>query len=409
MVAVFRWLVLLVVLFGNIVFWIHWFNRINSTGVARWQIKLIEKLVVMACFLIPGLIAWQTQFWLVEWLTGADRQEHLLAGRSDAPFSILVFAVVAIGALLWHGPIWLLGRFRLKVPPSALLQTTSVQVDLRRTYGDEIFSKTWVRALGRFPGNQLHLMETTNHEIKVERLAACHDGLKLGHFSDVHLTGFMHFNFYREAVDRLMSTKPDVVLLTGDLIDYDKCLDQVQPLLEPVAAKFGCYFVLGNHDRRLKDVPRLRRMLAELGWHDLGAQSRTVEFAGEKIYLAGNERPWFDNPSRKEQETASVEERQQASLRIGLSHSPDQVQWARKLGLDLLFCGHTHGGQVRLPWIGPVVAPSCYGSRFASGWFHCPPTLMHVSRGISGTHPLRIACPPEVSSIVLRKHKTTDK
>jgi predicted MPP superfamily phosphohydrolase len=90
-------------------------------------------------------------------------------------------------------------------------------------------------------------------------------------------------------------------------------------------------------------------------------------------------------------------------FRIGVSHSPDQLPWAKQLGVSLLLCGHTHGGQIRFPWIGPIIAPSKYGSRFASGVFYQSPTLMHVSRGISGVHPIRLGCLPEVSILELRK------
>ena len=89
-------------------------------------------------------------------------------------------------------------------------------------------------------------------------------------------------------------------------------------------------------------------------------------------------------------------------LRIGVSHSPDQIGWARRERLDLMLAGHTHGGQIRFPVIGPLVAPSHYGSQFASGVFYLKPTLMHVSRGLSGVHPFRWLCPPEVSVLTLR-------
>ena len=399
-----RWILLILVLLGNIVFWVHLFNRINSTGLPRKQIKLIEKLVVVACFFVPGLVFWSDRIWLLNFLGIAKNTAELPFVFGAASILTQGLAIGSMGALGWFSPSWFVARYRLKVPPTAILRTTVDRTDLRRELGNQVFSKQWVESLGKLPWNQLHLIETTRHEVRVQRLVSNHDGLQIGHISDIHLTGFMHFAFYREAVDRLMATEPDIVVLSGDLIDYDKCLDQVQPLLEPVAAQLGCYFVLGNHDRRLKDVGRLRAMLVELGWHDLGARSKCVEFAGEEIFFVGSERPWFDNPARNQHELETMNEREQASLRIGVSHSPDQIQWARNLELDLLLCGHTHGGQVRLPWIGPVVAPSRFGSRYASGWFDCSPTLMHVSRGLSGTHPLRIACAPEVSSIVLRKH-----
>ncbi len=406
MVAVLRWIILILVLFGNIVFWIHLFNRVNSTGLPRRKIKFIEKLVILGCFLVPTLILWCDRDWLSRWLVGPADLSAMGTEIRTARAMTIGLGCGAMAALLWLAPSWLIARFRLKIPPKALLTTTVERSDLRCNLGEAIYSRRWLRTLGYLPGNQLHLIETTHHQVHVERLLEAHDGLRIGHISDVHLTGYMHFDFYREAFDRLISTNPDVVILSGDLIDYESCLNQVQPLLDPVEAKLGCYFVLGNHDRRLKDVGRLRAMLVELGWHDLGSHGKIVEHAGEEIFLIGCERPWFDNPFRDQHERETVQERIRAPLRIGVSHSPDQVPWARNLELDLLFCGHTHGGQVRFPWIGPIVAPSRFGSRFASGWFDCSPTLMHVSRGISGTYPLRIACTPEVSSIVLRSNSS---
>ncbi len=67
-----------------------------------------------------------------------------------------------------------------------------------------------------------------------------------------------------------------------------------------------------------------------------------------------------------------------------------------------MLAGHTHGGQIRIPLVGPLVAPSHYGSEFASGVFYLKPTLMHVSRGLSGVHPFRWFCPPEISILTLR-------
>ena len=122
--------------------------------------------------------------------------------------------------------------------------------------------------------------------------------------------------------------------------------------------------------------------------------------------MTGNERPWFERHAAQTgnaaiAETIPVESIPVGTLRLGLSHSPDNIDWARRQQLDLLLAGHTHGGQVRLPGIGPLVAPSRYGSRFASGVFYREPVLMHVSRGLSGTHPLRLRCMPEVSLLTL--------
>jgi predicted MPP superfamily phosphohydrolase len=90
-------------------------------------------------------------------------------------------------------------------------------------------------------------------------------------------------------------------------------------------------------------------------------------------------------------------------FRLCLSHTPDHITWARRHEVDLMLSGHVHGGQVRLPLIGPVVVPSLYGRRFDSGTFHLPPTVLHVSRGLSSEQPLRYNCRPEVTKLVLRR------
>ncbi len=96
------------------------------------------------------------------------------------------------------------------------------------------------------------------------------------------------------------------------------------------------------------------------------------------------------------------EQADNAAFRVLLSHSPDQIEWARKHHVGLMLAGHTHGGQGQLPLAGPILSPSWYGSRFASGDFYLAPTTMHVSRGLGGVHLFSVHCPPELSLITLR-------
>jgi predicted MPP superfamily phosphohydrolase len=85
-----------------------------------------------------------------------------------------------------------------------------------------------------------------------------------------------------------------------------------------------------------------------------------------------------------------------------LSHTPDNIAWARQHRIDLVLAGHVHGGQIRLPLIGSIFVPSKYSRRYDGGTFHEPPTVMHVSRGLAGEHALRYNCRPEVTLVVLR-------
>ena len=118
------------------------------------------------------------------------------------------------------------------------------------------------------------------------------------------------------------------------------------------------------------------------------------------VVFAGNELPWHlpagDFGSESEQEDA------ERPLRIVLAHSPDQFHWARRYDADMVLAGHTHGGQIRLPGLGPIFTPSRYGTKYTESVYWQPPTLMHVSRGLSSLTPLRLNCPPEMTRIVLR-------
>jgi predicted MPP superfamily phosphohydrolase len=85
-----------------------------------------------------------------------------------------------------------------------------------------------------------------------------------------------------------------------------------------------------------------------------------------------------------------------------LSHTPDNIHWARTNNIDLMLAGHTHGGQWRFPVLGSVFVPSRYSRKYDCGVFWEPPTFLHVTRGISGREPLRWNCRPEVTWLMLR-------
>src|SRR5207237_8961353 len=86
-----------------------------------------------------------------------------------------------------------------------------------------------------------------------------------------------------------------------------------------------------------------------------------------------------------------------------LSHTPDQLPFARRHDFDLMLAGHNQGGQIRLPYLGALITPSFYGSRYAGDLYFADPTLLHVSRGLAGIHPIRFNCPPEVPLLILRQ------
>jgi hypothetical protein len=156
--------------------------------------------------------------------------------------------------------------------------------------------------------------------------------------------------------------------------------------------------VLGNHERRI-DSRAFRELLKESGLVDLGGRWIETQVRGERLVMAGNEIPWFrPAPDLGEGPPPSV---RGGPLRIALSHSPDQLAWARRHEVDLFIVGHTHGGQVCLPLVGPIFSPTLCGVRYALGTFWAPPTVMHVSKGVSADFPVRFLCPPEAVLLTL--------
>ena len=296
------------------------------------------------------------------------------------------------------GPGWLESR-RWIWPPPQLLHKQAERYKVAE-HIDGRSTGNWSAALlNRIPGNEFTQLEVNRKQLQLGRKLPTIDGLKIAHISDLHFTGQLTPEHYHFIIDRVLELDADLIVITGDIIDYAKCLTWVEPILGRLTAPLGCTFLLGNHDKRIADVSELTNRLRHIGHFDLGVADQYLQTAqGGHIYLTGNERPWFERHSAEAIPTAARPD----ALRLGLSHSPDNLDWAQRLQLDLLLAGHTHGGQVRIPGVGPLVAPSYYGSRFASGVFYRAPVLMHVSRGIAGTHPLRWRCLPEVSLLTLR-------
>ncbi len=123
--------------------------------------------------------------------------------------------------------------------------------------------------------------------------------------------------------------------------------------------------------------------LADAGFASLEGRWCTLEENGARLAVGGTSAPW--GPALL---PGSVP---LADFRILLSHSPDQFYRARDWGVDLMLSGHNHGGQIRLPALGPVFMPSVYSRRFDRGFFRSGSTFLYVSEGLAGKHPIATA------------------
>lgn len=392
-----RSLVLLLALLGHFGWWVFAYNRINATGLPRGWVKCFEKVLCLPLTLLIPLV--------IGFLNGPDLVRWVQTGQSPNSFYSFwfVYVIFSIAVVLCIGPLWLASRWYL-IPPKQLKQSSLINRMNLRDRRRELCSGAITSSLAALPGNDILSIESHRKSLVLANWPSYLDGFRIGHISDLHFTGHLHPDFYRIAFAELQSLRPDCIALTGDIIDKQKCLPWITDLLGNLEAKHGKFFVLGNHDKRLPDTEAIRERLREGGWTDLGSRVVTANVHGYPILLAGHELPWFGNePSMSDcqVDTGHSSQSHDENFRLALAHSPDAFDWAQREGVHLLLAGHTHGGQVRLPGIGPIVAPSWYGSKFASGVFYRRPTLMHVSRGLAGIHPLRFRCAPEVAILEL--------
>ena len=395
-------LTLLAVLLGHGAVHTYAHNRLNARGWPRGFIKIAERFVHANFLLLPLLLAWlwSGRVWEA-WISGADFFQPI-DGLDEA------YAAAAIVGLILLVPGWLVGRYTQWSQRRHRSLIRRMPIDVDADGEPPIFGPGWLRTLAKLPGNQVGELELTIKRLRVAGLPPAWVGLKIGHLSDFHLTGWYHDRYYKAAVQAVLAQGVDLCCFTGDLVDVDETIEAAADALRPFDCEYGQYFVLGNHDRRVTDPNDLRKAMKAAGWTDLGEATCERPTPRGPLQLLGNELPWFDLASRRSSQASLLGQPfPDAGLRIGLAHSPDQWTWGMRCHCDLLLCGHTHGGQVRLPLIGPIISPSDYGSRYASGIFRLGEQTVHVSRGLSGTQPLRINCRPEVSVLILEAEGRT--
>lgn len=236
-------------------------------------------------------------------------------------------------------------------------------------------------------------LQHSHHERQLTKLR---QPLRLVQCSDAHLGPLMGLTSLRHWVAITNAERPDLIVITGDLID--KGLRQFSEAmlaeLASLAAPLGVYAVLGNHEHgSVLSLTSFQAQLAEAGIEVLTNRGLSLR---PDLYLAGIDDWRRGRPNL----AAALRARQPEQACILLSHNPDVLPHLAE-PLDLVLCGHTHGGQVVLPWLGAPYVPSSYGRRFVSGWVEAS-SLAYVSRGIGvSTLPLRFNCPPELVSMLL--------
>ncbi len=385
--------------FGNGWFWTSYVNRLYSLPwpcpvLHRWR-----RVGELAVIFLPAAMAYTL-------IVGGGTSLTLTIGTSGTA-GISLSAGLLTSWPWWYWGVWsfpaigwvafgltLCHRWTARRPPG-FRQTDSQIFDMEARLGHKPLGSGPHMRLLHVPGNEALTLELNTKRFEFDRLPTPFAGLRLLHLSDLHFSGELSREYFEQAFTEAARTRPDLVLFTGDLFDNPALIDWLPRTLGLLQPPLGCYFILGNHDWHF-DESEIRRSLQDLGWQDCQGRVHEIVREGGRLQLGGDERPWMGDAAAFPADTPDA-------FRILLSHTPDNINWARGAGVDLMLSGHNHGGQVKLPVIGPLLAPSRYGVRFADGNFYLAPTTLHVSRGVSGRHPLRIRCRPEISLLVLEK------
>ncbi|HEV7282244.1 MAG TPA: metallophosphoesterase [Pirellulaceae bacterium] len=368
---------------GHVTLFAALMSRLQGYAIPSRILHVLEK-VLLAIIGLGPLVA------LVAALL-IDPEEHLELAAVYRVWAIVTgpfFVVWAVVRLLRQ-----IGRVSNRGP---MVRRESVtNVSLKEALQRDRWS---LRMAASIPRNEALRLNTIRTQIEIPRATRPREPLRIGHLTDLHLSGMLSKAFYRRAIDAALAERPDAFVITGDLVEAEECLDWVEELFRPLAEAAPTWFVLGNHDSYLPRPEALVERLERAGLVSMMGKRKRIELAGWRIDLMGDSAPWFAGFPDSSQSSADREE-DDVDLTLALMHTPDRWPAARKLGVDLALAGHTHGGQIRLPIFGPLFCPSRHGSRYDRGWFISQGQRLFVSQGVAGVIPFRFLCPPEVVRI----------
>ena len=253
-------------------------------------------------------------------------------------------------------------------------------------------------------------LETTEYSVSSCRMPEGFEGFRIAQISDLHNASLGNGN--EKLLAALEEAKPDIIVLTGDLIDCRKLKMDVAVRFAEQAAKIApCYYVPGNHEARIEELPKLLKGLTEAGVTVLRNEKCMLYRGGDILTLMGIDDPSFvadymtgDNePVIRAALQALTEETD--GYRILLSHRPEWFSVYRDFDIDLTFSGHAHGGQFRFPFVGGLIAPNQgFFPEYDAGVFTDGECSMVVSRGLGASIiPLRIGNRPEL--VVAELHR----
>jgi hypothetical protein len=246
-------------------------------------------------------------------------------------------------------------------------------------------------------------LDVERRTLPLRTLPAALDGLRIVHVSDLHVGPLADREALADAIARVDALAPDLVCLTGDIVDSDQTeIDAWLPLLAGLRARLGVFAILGNHDRDAGLEAVADAIRRGTGWRLLRDETAVVEVSGARLHLLGLEdrRP----PHVTDRLPALLGGLPAGAFAVLLCHHPDGFDDAAAAAVPLTLSGHTHGGQLAVPGFPQLNVARLLITRRSVGWFRQDGQYLHVSAGlgVSGQR-VRVAVPAEITEITLAR------
>lgn len=251
-------------------------------------------------------------------------------------------------------------------------------------------------------------IQTTQITVSSEKIPASFHGFTIVQISDLHNAEFG--DNQNKLLGAVTDASPDLIAITGDLIDANHTdVAKAMEFINGAAAIAPVYYVTGNHEAQTNEYKALKQQMSNAGVIILNDETAAVERSGEFIRLLGLNDPNFAATGGAYKSTAMIDKKLNGMMGTGkeykilLSHRPELFDVYVDNNIDLVLSGHAHGGQVRLPFIGGLVAPNQgFFPKYCEGVYEKDQTRMIVSRGLGNSIvPVRINNRPELVVVKL--------
>lgn len=244
-----------------------------------------------------------------------------------------------------------------------------------------------------------HLVITT-YTYESEKLGAELDGYRIVQISDLHNAEFGKEN--KKLLETIRSCSPDIIVITGDLVDSNHTnVERAVAFVKEAVKIAPVYYVTGNHEYWLdpSENEQMMQGILAAGAYDLDDEAVRIEKGDSSFLLVG-----LDDQHLSDETLKNLLQEQKNELSIVLAHEPQYLQNYANAEADLVLTGHAHGGQIRLPFVGGIVAPDQgFLPEYTSGKYNSADTEMIVSRGLGNSIiPVRLLNYPEVVCVELR-------